>query len=158
MMNKNNATFEEMKRIGREWEEKRAAHQAKKQEIIDTYGWDSEELKAWYAEKEAMKFPFPTGAQKAYRAWAQSIARQEDEVEMEDSCWENEWHDFIETLRNAGVETFVTTCKSTGLMEDLHGYAKEGCTMLGLCTITRRESRWGDEEPYEVQGIRFRIN
>ena len=43
-------------------------------------------------------------------------------------------------------------------MEDLHGYAKEGCTMLGLCTITRRESRWGDEDPYEVQGIRFRIN
>ena len=158
MMNKNNATFEEMKRIGREWEEKRAAHQARKQEIIDTCGWDSEELKAWYAEKEAMKFPFPTGAQKAYRAWAQSIARQEDEVEMEDSCWEHEWHDFIETLRSAGIETFVTTCTSTGLMEDLHGYAKEGCTMLGLCTITRRESRWGDEEPCEVQGIRFRVN
>ena len=28
-----------------------------KQEIIDTKGWDSEELKAWYAKEEQMVFP-----------------------------------------------------------------------------------------------------
>jgi hypothetical protein len=30
--------------------------------------------------------------------------------------------------------------------------------MMGLCTITRQETRWGDEEPTEVMGIRFRIS
>ena len=157
MLNRNNPYFEELKRIGHEYEERRAAHQAKKQEIIDTYGWESEELKDWYTEMEAMNFPLTRGQSKAYRAWAQSIARGQDEVEMTDYCWESERHDFIETLRKAGIETMVVSSQNTGLMEDLHGYAAEGCTMLGLCTITRRENRWGEEEAYDVQGIRFRL-
>ena len=37
-MTKDNAVSNEMKRVGHEWEEWRAAHQAKKQSIIDTYG------------------------------------------------------------------------------------------------------------------------
>ena len=74
MMNKDNVVFNEMKRIGHEWEEQRAAHQAKKQGIIDTFGWDSEELKNWYAEKEAHTFPFTQGQSKAYRAWAETIS------------------------------------------------------------------------------------
>lgn len=48
MISRNNAHFEEMRRIGTEFEEKRRAHEEKKQEIIDTCGWDSDELKAWY--------------------------------------------------------------------------------------------------------------
>ena len=43
-------------------------------------------------------------------------------------------------------------------MENLHAFAAEGCTMDGLCTITRHEDRWGDEEPTEVMGIRFSVN
>ena len=41
---KNNTYFEELTRIGSEWEEKHNAHKALKQQIIDTCGWDSEEL------------------------------------------------------------------------------------------------------------------
>ena len=126
------------------WEAARAERQARKQPIIDTYGWDSEELKAWYAEDAAAKFPFESGVSKAYRAWAQSLSRKEDEVEMDDFLWEKEVTDFIETLRKAGIETFQ--------------FAAAGCTMQGLCTITRQESRWGDEEPYEVMGIRFSLS
>ena len=58
MLNRNNTYFENLKRIGHEYEAARAERQARKQPIIDTYGWDSEELKAWYAEDEAAKFPF----------------------------------------------------------------------------------------------------
>ena len=65
---------------------------------------------------------------------------------------------FVETLRSAGIETFVYTNQSTAVMENLHAFAAEGCTMMGLCTITRQETRWGEEEPYEVQGIRFSLN
>ena len=157
MLSRENAAFEEMKQAGHEWEEARVERKARKQRIIDTYGWDSEELKAWYEEDTAAKFPFPQGACKAYRAWASNISRQEDELEMDDFLWEKEVHDFIEALRNAGIKTFVYTNQSTSVMENLHAFAAEGCVMEGLCTITRRESRWGDEEPAEVMGIRFSL-
>ena len=155
MLNKSNTYFEELHRIGCEFEERRAAHQSKKQDIVNQYGWDSEELKSWYAEKEAMKFPFPEGACKAYRAWAQSIRRMQDEVEMDDFLWEREVEDFVSTLRQAGIGSFVYTNQSTACMENLHQLAAAGCRMDGLCTITRQETRWGDEEPYEVMGIRL---
>ena len=158
MMSKNNAYFENLKRIGHDWEAARIERQARKQQIIDTLGWDSDELKAWYEEDAAAKFPFESGVSKAYRAWAQSLSRKEDELEMDDFLWDKEVADFIEALRSAGIETFVYTNQSTAVMENLHAFAAHGCTMTGLCTITRQESRWGDEEPYEVQGIRFRVN
>lgn len=78
-MNANNTYFENLKRLG----------------------WDSEKLKTWYVEKEAMKFPFEQGARKAYRAWAQSISRKEDELEMDDFLWDKEVKDFIAALRRA---------------------------------------------------------
>ena len=158
MLSKENTFFMEMYRIGREWEKAREERRVRKQEIIDTLGWDSEELKAWYAEDEAAKFPFSQGANKAYRAWASSVGRQEDEIEMDDFLWEREAADFVDTLREAGFATFVYTNQSTAVMENLHAFAAQGCTMTGLCTITRQETRWGDEEPTEIMGIRFSLN
>ena len=158
MLNRDNAYFENLKRLGHEYEAARAERQARKQQIIDTLGWDSPELKAWYEEDAATKFPFEQGACKAYRAWASSISRKEDELEMDDFLWDKEVADFISTLRSVGIATFVYTNQSTAVMENLHAFAAQGCTMTGLCTITRQESRWGDEEPYEVQGIRFSLN
>ena len=158
MMNKNNAYFEELKRIGHEWEAARIERKARKQQIIDNLGWDSDELKAWYEEDAAAKFPFEQGVSKAYRAWATSISRKEDELEMDDFLWEREVTDFVETLRKAGIKTFVYTNQSTAVMENLHQFAAAGCTMEGLCTITRQENRWGDEEPTKVMGIRFSLD
>ena len=158
MMNKNNTYFENLYKIGCEWEAAREERRARKQTIIDTYGWDSEELKAWYAEDKAAAFPFAQGTSKAYRAWKTSLQRKEDEVEMNDFLWEREVPDFIEALRQAGIRTFVYTNQSTAVMENLHQFAAAGCKMEGLCTITRQEDRWGEEEPYEVMGIRFSLN
>ena len=157
MMNTNNTYFDNLYRIGCEYEAARVERQARKQQIIDTLGWDSEELKAWYEEDKAAKFPFSQGISKAFRAWKTSIQRSEDEVEMDDFLWESEVHDFIEALREAGFQTFVYTNQSTAVMENLHQLAAEGCRLEGLCTITRKENRWGEEEPYEVQGIRFSL-
>ena len=157
MLNHKNTFFEELKRLGHEYEEARVERKNRKQRIIDTYGWESEELKAWYEEDAAAKFPFPQGACKAYRAWAQSLSRKEDEVEMDDFLFESEVADFIEALRFAGIDSFVYTNQSTSVMQNLHAFSAEGCTMDGLCTITRHETRWGDEEPTEIMGIRFTI-
>ncbi|MBO5571014.1 MAG: hypothetical protein J6A79_19120 [Clostridia bacterium] len=157
MMNTNNTYFDNLYRIGCEWEAARAERQTRKQQIIDTLGWDSAELKAWYEEDAAAKFPYPQGTCKAYRAWQTSLRRKEDEVEMDDFLWEKEVADFISALREAGIKTFVYTNQSTAVMENLHQFAAEGCRLEGLCTITRHEDRWGEEEPYEVQGIRFSL-
>ena len=153
----NNTYFEEMKRIGLTWEEARDEREDRKQQIIDTYGWDSEELKSWYEEDAAAKFPYESGAMKAYHAWANSITRKGDEIEMDDFLWDREAYDFIDTLRKAGIQTFVYTNQSTAVMGNLHAFAAEGCTMEGLCTIDRK-SRWENEEPTKVMGIRIRVN
>ena len=76
---------------------------------------------------------------------------------MDDFLWEKEVHDFVAALREAGFSSFVYTNQSTAVMENLHQFAAEGCRLEGLCTITRKETRWGEEEPYEVQGIRFSL-
>lgn len=158
MLSKQNAFFDEMSRVGHEWEKAREERRARKREIIDTLGWDSEELKAWYAEDEAATFPFSQGANKAYRVWASSVGRQEEEVEMDDFLWDREVADFVDTLRKAGFSSFVYTNQSTAVMENLHQFAAQGCRMEGLCVILRHENRWGDEEPTEVMGIRFSLD
>ena len=137
-------------------ETRHEAHKQLKQQIIDTKGWDSEELKSWYKEEEEnFQYPISAGACKAYRAWRYSDT---DEVIMDDFTWDRERHDFIDIIRRAGIQTLVVTNQSTGLMEDLHGYAAEDCTMLGLCTITKKENRWGEETEEQIMGIRFQLN
>ena len=149
---KSNAFFDEMYRIGCEWNKAHKAHEVLKEQIIATKGWDSPELEAWYVEEEQMKFPFTSGANKAFRAWKYSTG---DEVVMEDFTWATERHDFIDALRKAGMKTFVTVNCSTGLMEDIHGFIAEGCKMDGPCKITRMADRWGGEEEETLLGIRF---
>lgn len=47
MMNTNNTYFDNLYRLGCEYEAARAERQTRKQQIIDTRDWDSAELKAW---------------------------------------------------------------------------------------------------------------
>ena len=152
---KNNTYFDELNRNACAWEQKHEAHNALKQQIIEEKGWDSEELKTWYEEEERMQFPYSQGACKAYRAWKYSTT---DEVLFDDYVWDKEAHDFIDAFRKAGIETFVVTNQSTALMETLHWFAAEGCTMLGLCTVTKKENRWGVEKEEQIMGIRFKVN
>ena len=153
-----NTYFAELERIGHEFEERRAAHEAKKQVTIDTYGWESEEVKNWYSEKEAMKMPISAGASKAYRAYRMSEIHNSSEFEMEDFLWDREVTDFIDALRQAGITTFAYTNQSTAVMENIHAFEENGCKMTGLCKVTRKETRWGDEEETEYPGIRFSVN
>ncbi len=149
-----NAFFEEMYRIGCEWSKAHKAHEELKEQIIATKGWDSPELKAWYAEEEQMKFPFSSGANKAFRAWRYT---EGEEVIMDDFCWDRERHDFIDALRQAGIQSFVASNQSTGLMEDIHGYIAEGCRMEGPCTIIKKDNKFGEETEETIQGLRFTL-
>ena len=62
-MNANNTYFENLKRIGHEYEERRAAHEGRKQRIIDTYGWDSEELKNVVKQEKITHILFEEGSE-----------------------------------------------------------------------------------------------
>ena len=155
---KNNAFFEQMKQVATQFEAERAERMARKRRIIKEKGHGSPELSAWYQEDNAAKLPFTAGAWSAYRAWESSVYRQETELEMDSALSLGEFPDFLDTLRRAGLCSFVYTCRSTATMDNLHDFVAHGCTMEGLCTITRRETRWGEEGPNEVCGIRFLLN
>ena len=154
---KNNAYFDEMYRIGCEWTRKHEAHKARKEEIIETHGWDSDELKAWYEEKGKMTYPIEAGACKAYRAWLHTIERGENEVDMNDFLWDREVEDFVDTFRKAGIKSFIYTNQSTAVMENIHGFEAAGCKMEGLCKIERIERRFGEDKTEEIMGIRFSL-
>ena len=127
--------------------EYRAGHDG----IINTYGCGSDELKAFYDTHDKPEYPLTSGQGKALHLvyWNKG-----DELEMSDHVWDSEVHDFIETLREFGAKTFVVTCKSTALMENMHRYAREGCKLIGLCEIVRT-NHWGETET--VMGVRFGI-
>jgi len=147
---KPNEFFDNMYTACCEWQERSTAHKQQKQELLKTYGWNSPELEAWEAKEE--EFPYSQGAVKAMQAYRST---EGDELIVEDHFWETETTDFIDTLRKAGIHSFVTTNQSTALMRNIHGFAAEGCTMQGLCTITKKSRCFGEETEETILGIRF---
>ncbi|MBP3805267.1 MAG: hypothetical protein J6I76_15515 [Oribacterium sp.] len=154
MLKKENAYFENLYKIGQAFETIRKAHEEKKADLIEKYGYDSEEMKVWYEEKKEMTYPVPQGACKAYRAWSQSLEREADEVEMDDFLWDREVKDFVEALRGAEITSFIYTNTSTALMDNIHQLTEEGCEMTGLVKVERK-NLW--REPEEINGIRFTV-
>lgn len=149
------AFFENIEKVCYDHAAKVRAHDEKKQAIIDTFGWDSPEMKDWYMYKETLQNPFSSGVMKAYRAWKDMICRNEEELVLGDFLWDREVADFVNALRLAGIVTFIYTNRGTSVMDNLHDLADNGCQMVGLCTISRIENRWGEEEEELVPGIRF---
>ena len=115
-----------------------------------------EEIRCAFYENN-VKFPFVSGAVKAYHAWVYSLACKEEELEMSSYLWEGEAADFVEALRNAGITSFVYTNQNMAVMDTIHAFVAEGCTMTGLCTVTRHETCCGEEEATHVNGIRFTL-
>lgn len=95
-------------------------------------------------------FRFTEGQLEAYWTWFYS--RSKEEIVEDGHLWSRDVHDFIKTFREAGVESFVTIDRSTGLMENLHGFAAEGCAIDTLCIIKAT-----NEYDYDKQGIRIKI-
>ena len=157
MLNRENEYFENMLKIGEAYDIIQKAHEEKKIRILEEYGWDSEELKAWYEEKEKMTYPVPQGACKAYRAWKQTVEKEEDEVAMDDFLWDREVADFIDALRQAGMTSFIYTNQSTAMMENLHAFEAEGCKMEGLTKIKRNAYRFGADREELIPGVRFSL-
>ena len=126
---KNNEVFNEIRRTATEWETAKRERSERKKAIIKEFGYDSPEYAAWSESDTETPFPISHGAMKAYHAWRSNNENETEEFEFNDFTWETETKDFIDTLRKAGIETMIITNASTALLENLHAYAAEGCTL-----------------------------
>lgn len=62
--------------------------------------------------------------------------------------------DFLDTVREAEIETFILTCKSTSLMENIHDLVEYGCVLVEPCKVMKH-SEYGN---FEHLGLMFRVN
>lgn len=140
------------------WEEK--SHQIKKQ-IEEALKAKPEEdnfakVDALYKEKEAhtKAYPFTRGEGKAFRA---IYHNKGEELVMDDYNWEGDHLDFVNFLRGCGIDTFLVTNQSTGLMEDIHGYTNAGCVMVGPEIYTEEDDFFGRIQQVQKLALRFVI-
>lgn len=152
---KNNTYFQAMNQTSAEFEKARAQRETEKDAILKAKDWDA--LKAWCEREKGFNSPFSNGQSKAFIAWLNSVQDESSIFEVRDLPWAKDAHDFVETLRAAGITEFAVTDQSTALMQFLHLLAAEGCIMQGLCKVTRSEARWGCEGSAEHDGVLFRL-
>lgn len=113
-----------------------------------------EALMEWYDNgPEKPEYPLTKGQSKAYRLW---YWNERDELNFDDFVWESEAKDFIDTLRAAGVKTFTMTNTSTALMENMHWFVENGCTLMGLCEVEPTDP-WERKHGGPKKGVRFAL-
>lgn len=149
-----NTYFEEIERVTLKFTEDRERRKAEKEEIINTKGWGSEELKEWRARDEEIKFPYDEGTMKAFRAWyhQEDNGFETETLVFPDFLWDKEVPGFIRALKKAGINEFIYTCTSTALMDNIHDLEEGGFMMTGLAEI-KNTSRWTTDE--FTRGLRF---
>lgn len=153
-----NTFFEEMRKVGYTYQEAKDKRLETRTELIKADKWD--EVRA-FDEKEKAEHPFPftKGSMKALQAYRNSKDRGCDSFEVDDLPWPDDTKDFVETLKNAGIKTFVVTDESTGLMDGIYDLTACGCRMGALKTVTRADDfRFGSREPETKRGIEFTID
>lgn len=105
------------------------------------------------SENDATKLS--RGTLEAYWTYEFNLNHNSSEFECNELPWTTDMSDFVKTMREAGVETIAITETSTALLENLHKLATQGCSIDGLCTITRPDI-WGNAKEYPA--IRIRLN
>ena len=144
-----NEYFENMQEVSRKYEQECHDIDVAKKAVKEVL--DNDKYWEWVESHPKPDYPFTDGQSKAFRLWYWS---ETDERNMNDHLWDKEVHDFVETLREAGIETFTMTNASTALMDNMHALVDEGCTFLGLCKVVSTE-RWNKGKM--LNGVRFAL-
>lgn len=119
----------------------------------------TEQIKTYFenlrenAENDAKKLS--RGTLEAYWTYEFNLNHNSSEFECNELPWTTDMSDFVKTMREAGIETIAVTETSTALLENLHKLANQGCTIEGLCKVSRPDI-WGKNKEYPA--IRIRIN
>jgi len=121
-------------------------------EVARAKGHDA--LMEWYDNgPDKPEYPLTGGQAKAWGLW---YWNERDEMNFDDFVWESEAKDFIDTLRASGVETFTVTNTSTALMENMHWFQQNGCTLMGLCEVEPTDP-WEKKHGGPKMGVRFAL-
>lgn len=155
MLNKNNPYFMELAEISRKWEADKKKRLDEKHAIMDQVGWETSELHAWYEREETFKYPIPTGASKAWRAWRNTIREEREELLLETHLCDGEAAQFVEALRKAEIQSFIYADESTAVMRNIHELVAAGCTLDSLQVIVKEGDEFTNTE--EIPAIRFTI-
>lgn len=143
-MNKITQMLNDYERECKAFEEEK---ETKKQELDSNAFWD------WYKDHDKPAYPLTGGQAKAWHMW---YWNEREEMNFDDFVWEKEAKDFIDTLRKAGVKTFTVTNTSTALMENMHWFQQNGCTLLGLCEVESTD-KWELKHAGMKMGVRFAL-
>jgi len=142
-----NKYFQLMSDISSGYENARKHRESEKEQLGKANDLDA--IKAWNEREKQFPFPFSRGQIDAYRAWQCSMDNGSSYFEVPDLPWEKDAHDFVTTLKEAGITEFAVTDRSTALMELLHVLVnEEGCKIVGLCTVMRRKAQRQETEEY----------
>lgn len=126
------------------WEDSKEAARAKGHEA----------LMEWFENgPEKPEYPLTGGQSKAWRMW---YCNEREVMNFDDFVRKDEAKDFIDTLRAAGVKTFTVTNRSTALMENMHWFQDNGCTLIGLCKVVPTDD-WDRKHKVNLMGVRFSI-
>ncbi len=88
----------------------------------------------------------------ACRAWKDSVSSKTNYFMFDEWIQDKkDIADFIECLKAAGVVEFALANHSTALMDTLHAFVENGCTIKGLCKVDYCNS-WNDR-PDTKNGI-----
>ena len=139
-----NGYFRMMDDIGKGYDDAKALRDAEKEKLMSADDWEG--VKIWNEREKNFPFPFSDGYMKAFWAWIDSTRYKTEVFAVSELPWEKDAHDFVACLREAGISEFAITDRSTNLMPLLHAFAKEGCSMKGLCDVKYINDRWGEEE------------
>ena len=115
-------------------------------------------LVAWEEREQKFPFPFSRGQTAAYNVWKESKTNGLETVECRDLPWEKDFHDFIATLREAGVDAFIVTDSSFSKERYTTLFEREGCKIIGPQKFVRHEKRSTGIENVNVAGILVRMD
>lgn len=110
-------------------------------------------LIAWEEREQKFPFPFSRGQTTAYNVWKESKANGLEIVECRDLPWEKDFHDFIVTLREAGIDAFIVTDSTFSNERYANLFQREGCKIIGPQNFVRHEKRSTGIENVNVTGF-----
>lgn len=129
----------------------------KEREALLHQGNNEAALIAWEEREQHFSFPFSRGQITAYNAWKESKANGLEVVESRDLPWEKDLHDYIETFREARIESIIVTDSAFNKGKYAHLFENEGCRIIGQKVFIRHEKRSTGIENINTVGILITI-